>query len=80
MSDQTFLEPPAARSTDSLPVRTASPDLIDQAIDCSILNRISFWDALILSCAIAAHCDVLWTEDLSAGRTIAGVRIENPLA
>jgi len=29
MSDQTFLEPPAARSTDSLPVRTASPDLID---------------------------------------------------
>src|SRR5262249_16650081 len=30
MSDQMiFLEPPAARSTDSLPVRTASPDLID---------------------------------------------------
>lgn len=31
MSDEqvTFLEPPATRSTDSLPVRTTSPDLID---------------------------------------------------
>jgi predicted nucleic acid-binding protein len=53
---------------------------IDRAIDLQILNQISFWDALIVSCAIAANCDVLWTEDLSAGRVIAGVRIENPLA
>jgi hypothetical protein len=30
MSDQaTFLEPPATRSTDSLPVRASTPDLID---------------------------------------------------
>ena len=30
MSDQaTFLEPPAMQSTDSLPVRASTPDLID---------------------------------------------------
>lgn len=30
MSDQaTFLEPPTLRSTDSLPVRASTPDLID---------------------------------------------------
>ena len=53
---------------------------IERAIDLQILNQLSFWDALILSCAISANCHLLWSEDLSAGRTIAGVRIENPLA
>jgi predicted nucleic acid-binding protein len=55
-----------------------SPDLVDDAIDCSILNRLSFWDSLLLTAASAAGCTVLYSEDLNAGQTILGVRVENP--
>jgi predicted nucleic acid-binding protein len=52
--------------------------LIREAIDCGILNTISFWDALILAAARKASCSVLWTEDLNDGQAIQGVRISNP--
>jgi predicted nucleic acid-binding protein len=41
---------------------------------------LSFWDALIVSAAAAAGCTVLHSEDLNAGQTIMGVRIENPVS
>ena len=56
-----------------------SPEIIDRAVDCQILNNISFWDALIVSAAQSACCEVLWTEDLNPGQIIQEVRIENPL-
>ncbi|MDY6822465.1 MAG: PIN domain-containing protein [Thermodesulfobacteriota bacterium] len=56
-----------------------TPDIIHNAIDCSILHRISFWDALVVSAAQSASCEILWTEDLNAGQVIQGVKIENPL-
>jgi predicted nucleic acid-binding protein len=56
-----------------------SPEIIDRAVDCQILNQISFWDALIVSAAQSACCEVLWTEDLNHGQIIQEVRIENPL-
>jgi len=56
-----------------------SPDLIDEAIDCSILNRISFWDALIVAAAASSGCSVVYSEDLNPGQMIQGVKIENPL-
>jgi predicted nucleic acid-binding protein len=58
-------------------VRIETEDVLG-AIDCSILNRISFWDGLILAAARKASCGVLWTEDLNDGQVIQGVRIENP--
>jgi predicted nucleic acid-binding protein len=54
--------------------------LIQEAIDCSILSRLSFWDALIAVSAEKAGCAELWTEDLNDGQVIRGVRIRNPLA
>ena len=36
-----------------------SPALIQEAIDCSILNELSFWDALILAAAAAAGCSTV---------------------
>lgn len=51
---------------------------INEAIDIRILNRISFWDALILSAASSANCTTLLTEDLNDGQIIAGVRVSNP--
>ena len=56
-----------------------APPIIFEAIDCSILNTISLWDALLVAAAASARCDTLWTEDLNPGQTLLGVRIENPL-
>jgi len=57
-----------------------TPEIIREAVDCSILNRLSFWDSLIVSAAERASCETLWTEDLNQGQMIKGVRIENPLS
>ena len=51
-------------------VVTVTPSLINAGIDCSILNRISFWDALIIVAAEAAHCKTIYTEDLNHGQVI----------
>ncbi|MFC1886015.1 PIN domain-containing protein [Thermodesulfobacteriota bacterium] len=56
-----------------------NPLLIYTAIDCGVINRISFWDALIVVAAENARCERLWTEDLNHGQVIHGIRIENPL-
>lgn len=62
----------------ALEVVLVDVECIDDAIDCSVLNRISFWDALIVSAARKAACGTLWTEDLNDGQIIQGLRIENP--
>ena len=56
-----------------------TPEMIKEAIDCSILNRLSPWDALIVVAAESACCEKIWTEDLKEGQIIRGVRVMNPL-
>ena len=56
-----------------------TPLMIMDAIDCSIINRISFWDSLIVIAAESAKCEKIWTEDLNHGQIIRGIHIENPL-
>jgi predicted nucleic acid-binding protein len=58
---------------------TVGTELIHEAIDCAVLNAISFWDALILATAASAGCGILCTEDLNHGQTIMGVKVQNPL-
>jgi predicted nucleic acid-binding protein len=70
----------ALRLLEAFEIVTITPPLVFEAIDCSVLNGISFWDALIVAAAASANCETLWTEDLNPGQTIMGVRIENPLA
>jgi predicted nucleic acid-binding protein len=48
------------------------------AIDFHRLNRISYWDALVLYCAKKSGCHVVLTEDMQHGQVIDGVRIVNP--
>jgi predicted nucleic acid-binding protein len=55
-----------------------SPSLIADAVDCSVLNHVSFWDALILAAAASAGCTAVCTEDMNAGQMVLGVTIENP--
>ena len=54
-------------------------EMIKDAIDVSLLNKISFWDALIVVSAEIAKCTALITEDLNSGQIIKGVKIINPL-
>jgi predicted nucleic acid-binding protein len=67
------------RSLERFETVIVSPMLIKEAIDCAIINRLSFWDALIVVSAESARCETLWSEDLNDGQVIRGVRIENPL-
>jgi len=57
-----------------------TPALIHDAIDCSVLNQVSFWDSLILAAAASAGCSTLLTDDLNPGQTILGVTVQNPFA
>lgn len=61
-------------------VVTAGPELIHEAIDCAVLNVLSFWDALILAAAASAGCGIVYSEDLNPGQTIMGVKVQNPFA
>ena len=61
-------------------VVTLTPQLVLEAVDCSLLERMSLWDSMIVVAADSASCAVLATEDLTAGRTIRGVRVEDPFA
>ena len=53
-------------------------DLIEQAIDISIISRISFWDSLVVAAAEKAKCDFIISEDLNSGQTYRGVMVINP--
>ena len=57
---------------------TVDLKIIEEAIDCSALNKITFWDALVVTTAKAAGCHSIWSEDLGHGQLIDGVRIINP--
>jgi predicted nucleic acid-binding protein len=50
------------------------------AVELHAEHAINFWDALIIAAALSADCSLLYTEDLSHGHTIAGVRIVDPFA
>jgi len=58
-------------------IRIVEDDVI-AAIELHRLNRISFWDALIVHAARLAGADLLYTEDLQHGSILAGVRVDNP--
>lgn len=48
------------------------------AIDLHRLYGFSFWDALIVNCALQGGCNVLVTEDLQHGQQVNGLEIRNP--
>jgi predicted nucleic acid-binding protein len=49
-----------------------------QGLDIESRHNISFWDALILNAAEEAGCEVLYSEDLSAGQHYGSVLVINP--
>jgi predicted nucleic acid-binding protein len=53
-------------------------DLIEQAIDISILSQLSFWDSLIIAAAEKANCEFVLSEDLNSGQNYRGIKLFNP--
>ena len=53
-------------------------ELIEQAIDISVLSQLSFWDALIIAAAEKANCEFVFSEDLNRGQTYRGIVVVNP--
>jgi len=56
-----------------------SDDVISSA-RLAVEHKLSFWDAMIVQMAIQADCEILFSEDMQAGRRFAGVEIVNPFA
>ena len=51
---------------------------VQEAIDISILNKLSYWDSLIVASALESKCKTIYTEDLNHSQDIKGVKIVNP--
>ena len=60
------------------PVVVVEPSLILAAIGRSRMDRLSYWDAVIVESALSAGCDRLLTEGLQHGRQFGSLRVENP--
>ena len=53
-------------------------ETINTAIDIQTVNKISFWDSLVISAASQAKCTTILTEDLNSGQLIQGVYLQDP--
>jgi predicted nucleic acid-binding protein len=56
-----------------------TPATVTRAIDIAEMTLIAFWDALIVAAAEQVQATHIYSEDLNAGQSIAGVKIVNPL-
>ena len=74
------VEEATARVREFTAWRVFSPTADDvlAAIGLHARLNIGFWDAMIVLAAAESACDILWTEDLSDGQVLQGVRIRNP--
>jgi predicted nucleic acid-binding protein len=52
--------------------------VFDSALRIKAAHRLSFWDSAIIAAAGALGCARLYSEDMSHGRDIGGVRIIDP--
>jgi predicted nucleic acid-binding protein len=61
-------------------VVSATPQIVIAATDLHRLRNLSFWDSMIIQSAITSGCDTLYSEDMSDGEIVNGVKIVNPFA
>ena len=60
-------------------VVSTDANLILDAHQLAIREQLSWFDALITEAAIRSRCSILYSEDFSHGRRIAGLEVVNPL-
>ena len=68
----------ALRGLARLDVVGVDVPLVMAAVDTSRTAKLSLWDALIIEAARQAGCARVYSEDLSDGQEIRGVKVENP--
>jgi predicted nucleic acid-binding protein len=56
------------------------PEDVPRASEIEEQNKISFWDALIVTAAVKGGAARILSEDLNPGQVIAGIPIDNPFA
>lgn len=61
-----------------LPTVLTDISLIEQGIQVSIHHKLRLWDALMIVAAYRADCKIMYSEDLTHGQIIQGVRIIDP--
>jgi len=62
------------------PVVRPSATTMRKAFEIETRDKLSFWDAMIVSAAFQADVARILSEDLNAGQKIAGILIVNPFA
>ncbi len=68
------------RLLECLTVVVPSPASVRRAVEVRNTYRIGFWDAAIIAAAEGGECDVILSEDLSAGQYYAGIQVVNPFS
>ncbi|ACO32571.1 MULTISPECIES: PIN domain-containing protein [Acidobacterium] len=56
----------------------SSPALYSEALHLHARHKLSWFDSLIVSAAIEAQCDLLYSEDLQHGQKFGGLKVQNP--
>ena len=56
------------------------PGDIPMASELEERHQLSFWDALIVVAALEGGATTILTEDMSPGRVVSAIRLENPFA
>jgi predicted nucleic acid-binding protein len=56
----------------------SSPALYAEALDLQAQSGLSWYDSLIVSAAIQAQCEFLFTENLQHGQRFGNLRVANP--
>jgi|SRR5271154_710108 len=55
-----------------------TPELYARALNLANRDRLSWYDALIVSAALQGGCEVLYSEDMQHGRRFGDLVIQNP--
>jgi predicted nucleic acid-binding protein len=56
------------------------PEDVISAARLMVEHKLSFLDAMIVQTALTASCEVLFSEDMQAGRRFASLEVVNPFA
>jgi len=64
----------------NMEIVNSDSQLIEEAIDISVISQLSFWDSLVIAAAEKSNCESVFSEDLNAGQNYRGVVVLNPLA
>ena len=60
------------------PVIDSDAGLVSAAIERSVTQQLSIWDAMVIEAAITAGAQTLYTEDLGHGQRFGPITVVNP--